>query len=85
MCPRLIHIYGPLWIQGYGLMIAVGFLLFTYLFYKDSRRCKIISSEHFFNSIFVGLVAGIVGGRLFFVFYDNQSFFQKIYLKFLVY
>jgi phosphatidylglycerol:prolipoprotein diacylglycerol transferase len=67
MYPRIFHIYGPLWINSYGFMIAIGFLLFIYLVYHNPRRPKIISSNTFFNVVFLGLVAGIVGGRLFFV------------------
>jgi phosphatidylglycerol:prolipoprotein diacylglycerol transferase len=67
MYPRIFHIYGPLWVNSYGFMIAIGFLLFVYLVYNNPRRSKIISSNTFLNVIFIGLIAGIIGGRLFFV------------------
>ena len=70
MYPRLLHIYGPLWIHSYGFMIALGFLLFLFLSHRHFKKLQIISSEQFFNIIFLGLVAGIIGGRLFFVFSD---------------
>jgi len=66
VCPRIFHIYGPLWVNGYGLMVAIGFLAFTYF---SSRRLVgrgIISSQDYRSLLFVGFIAGIVGGRLLF-------------------
>jgi len=84
MYPRFLHIYGPLWINGYGLMIAIGFLLFTYLLYKSPMRSKLISAEQLFNLISIGLIAGIIGGRLFFVLsefkYFSKNFLEIFYL-----
>ncbi len=74
MYPKLLHIYGSLSINGYGLMIALGFLLFLYLSYKNPKRSKIISSDLFFNTIFIGLLAAIVGGRIFFVIEEFNSY-----------
>ncbi|MFH1643877.1 MAG: prolipoprotein diacylglyceryl transferase [bacterium] len=74
MFPRILHIYGPLWINSYGVMIAIGFLVFMYLFYKDKKRKQIIDDELFFNTVFYGLIAGIVGGRLFAVVTDFELF-----------
>ena len=74
MWPRLLHIYGSLWIQSYGVMIVLGFLIFMFFAYKDKRRAKIIESETFFNAIFLGLIGAIVGGRLWFVVEAWQYF-----------
>ncbi|MFH0898168.1 MAG: prolipoprotein diacylglyceryl transferase [bacterium] len=74
MCPRLFHIYGPLWIQSYGVMIAIGFLVFLCLTYTHPVRKKLISGELYLNTLFVGLVAGIVGGRLLFVVWEWRNF-----------
>ena len=76
MFPRILHIYGPIWINSYGVMIALGFLTFLYLFYKDKIRKRIIDDERFFNAVFYGLFAGIIGGRLFSVITDF-SFFKN--------
>ncbi len=86
MYPRLLHIYGPLWIQSYGVMIALGFLVFLFCAYRHPLRKKIVNDETFFNTLFIGLLAGIVGGRLLFVvtsfyeFADNwlEMFFPWI-------
>ncbi|MFA6534882.1 MAG: prolipoprotein diacylglyceryl transferase family protein [Candidatus Babeliales bacterium] len=74
MYPRLLHIYGPLWVQSYGVMIVLGFLLFLFLAYNDSRRARLIDSDTFFNVIFVGLVSAVVGGRLLFMITEWSSF-----------
>ena len=74
MYPRLIHIYGPVWIHSYGVMVALGFLIFLYLFYKDKKRCVIIQDDLFFNAVFIGLFAGIIGGRLITIVTDFEFF-----------
>lgn len=74
MFPRILHIYGPLWINSYGVMIALGFLTFMYLFYKDEIRKKIIDDEAFFNVVFFGLFAGIIGGRIYAVITEFDFF-----------
>ena len=52
MYPRLLHICGPVWIQAYGTMIAVGFLLFLYLTYRHPQRQKLIGNETYLNTVF---------------------------------
>lgn len=74
MYPRLLQIYGPLWVQSYGVMIVLGFLLFLFCAYNDSRRAKLIDSDTFFNVIFVGLVSAVVGGRFLFVISEWSGF-----------
>ncbi len=77
MYPRLLHIYGPLWINSYGFMIAVGLLIFVYLSYKDKKRAEIISPDLFFNTIFIGLIAAIIGGRILAVISEWKIFSQN--------
>jgi phosphatidylglycerol---prolipoprotein diacylglyceryl transferase len=67
MYPRLFHIYGPIWIQSYGVTIVIGFMVFLFLAYNDPRRAKLLDSDTFFNTIFVGLISAILGGRLLFI------------------
>ncbi|MBU1008003.1 prolipoprotein diacylglyceryl transferase [Candidatus Dependentiae bacterium] len=74
MCPRIFHIYGPLWVNGYGLMIALGFMLFTYLTYRHPRRKRLISDENYLNVLFIGFLSAIVGGRFLFVLFNLFSF-----------
>lgn len=68
MYPRLLHLYGPIWIHSYGTMIALGFLLFLIISYYHPLRKKIVASATYLDIVFVGLMIGIVGGRLGFVF-----------------
>jgi len=42
MYPRILHIYGPLWINSYGVMIALGVLVFAVLTLHNPIRKKII-------------------------------------------
>jgi len=74
MYPRLIHIYGPLWIQSYGTMIALGVLVFLYLSYNHPWRKATISSNDYTNLLSLGLFSGIIGGRLLFAITDWQEF-----------
>lgn len=74
MYPRLIHLYGPVWIYSYGTMIAIGFFLFLFFSYRHPLRKKFISSDQFFNLIFVGFFASIIGGRILFVLTNLDAF-----------
>jgi len=74
MFPRLLHIYGPLWIQSYGVMIAIGFLVFLFLTLQHPLRKKLIGKEEYLNTLFLGLASGIIGGRLLFIFTDTEAF-----------
>jgi len=74
MYPRLIHIYGPLWIQSYGTMIALGVFVFLYLSYNHPWRKQYISGERYINLLSLGLFSGVIGGRLLFAITDWQEF-----------
>ncbi|MBD3231726.1 hypothetical protein GF322_03620 [Candidatus Dependentiae bacterium] len=77
MYPRILQIYGPLWINSYGLMITIGLGLFLYLTYNNPKRKQILPTDIFFNMIFIALIAGIVGGRIFFLFSEWHYFSQN--------
>jgi len=74
MYPRLVHLYGPLWIQSYGTLLALGVLVFLYLSYHHPWRKQYISGELYFNAIFLSIVSGIVGSRLLCVITDWHEF-----------
>lgn len=78
MYPRILHICGPLWINGYGLMIAIGFLLFTYLTYTHQWRKKLLSGEDYLNVLFWGFLSAIVGGRLLFVLFSPPQSWGEV-------
>lgn len=77
MLPRLLHIYGPLWIHSYGVMIAVGFTVFLWLTYRHPTRVKLIPGEQYLNTVFLGLLSGIIGGRLLFVITEWEHFLHN--------
>lgn len=74
MYPRILHIWGPLWINSYGLMIACGFFVFVFLVLQHPLRKKVISKKVFIDTLLCGLVAGIVGGRLLFIMEQYHEF-----------
>ena len=77
MYPRLLHIYGPLWIYSYGVMIAVGFVVFIGLTLRHSLRKTFISKEIFLNTIFAGFLGGVIGGRMLHVVVNMQDFLSN--------
>lgn len=72
MYPRLLHLYGPFYINAYGTMIALGIALFTYLINNDVRRKKLITSEHFYWMMIIGIISGIIGGRMLYMLLEWQ-------------
>ena len=67
MYPKILEIYGPIAINSYGLMIAIGLGTFLHLALGSDRRKKLMSYEAFYEVVFVGLALGIVGGRVLYV------------------
>lgn len=80
MYPQLFHLYGPLFIQSYGTMIVIGFLLFLFISYRDPLRKKIMSGDEYLSLLFAGLVVAIAGGRLLFVIH-NAAYFKKYFYE----
>lgn len=64
---QLFSLYGPFAIQSFGLFIVLGILIFTFLFLRDPRRKKLISSEQYYNLLSCAILAGFCGARLLFV------------------
>lgn len=64
MFPHLLHIHGPVWIQSYGVMIALSFICFLTITYNLTRRKRLISDQLYLNTVYIGLIAGVVGGRV---------------------
>jgi phosphatidylglycerol:prolipoprotein diacylglycerol transferase len=61
---ELLHIWGPFSIYSYGLAIAIGLLIFTYLCLKNKTIQRIISAEHFIETVGLSLMVGISGARI---------------------
>ncbi len=79
MWHTLLHIYGPIAIHGYGLMIAIGLLIFLHLMQKDRRFSILKLAPHITNILIVGIIVGLLGGRiLFFIIHPElyENFFS---------
>jgi phosphatidylglycerol---prolipoprotein diacylglyceryl transferase len=72
MCPRLFHI-GPFTVYGYGLMLALGFIIGNYLLVSEFKRRKL--DPNIANNVtLVGLIAGVAGSKLLYVIENWSSF-----------
>lgn len=69
----LLHIYGPFSIHSYGLAIAIGLLVFTYLMKRDPRFTKLHLNNKFISILLLAAAAAMLGGRI--VFLMNQPEF----------
>ena len=65
---RVAFSIGSFNVYWYGIIIGAGFLLALLFAMKSLRRFG-ISSDSFFDCVLVGLVAGIIGARLYYVFF----------------
>ncbi len=72
MCPKLLEI-GPFTIYSYGLMLATGFLLASYLLSLELRRRNL--DPHLGNTItLLAVVAGISGSKILFLIENWRAF-----------
>ena len=72
MCPRLLQI-GPFTIYGYGLMLAIGFIIGSYLVTYEMKRRGL--DPNLGNTItLIALVAGVAGSKLLFLI-ENWNYF----------
>lgn len=67
MSPVLLHIYGPFAIHSFGLMIAVGLIITLFFLEKDAKLQKLVLPNQLSTIIQMSLVAGIAGGRIWFL------------------
>lgn len=58
-------------------MIAIGFTVFLWLTYRHETRKKLISGDLYLNTVFLGLLSGVIGGRLLFVITEWEHFLQS--------
>jgi len=70
----LLHIYGPITIQIYGLFIAIGVLVFTRLISQDPRFITMNLPGKFSGILVVGILAGLFGGRLLYIIEEPSTF-----------
>lgn len=75
MPPILLHIYGPIAIHSFGAMIVLGLIVTLYLLHKDKPLQKLISQDQLATIFQLSFVAGIAGGRIWFLLI-NQSMIE---------
>lgn len=75
MIPELFH-FGPLHLRSFGVMMAVAFLVGTYLTLLEARRLR-LDEDKVINAILVTLVAAVLGARALFVVEHLQEFRQE--------
>jgi len=73
MKKELFHIYGPLSINSYGVCIIIGISLFTYLIKKHPTIKRLNLYDKIIDIAMVGTIAGIIGGRTFFMLSEPQT------------
>lgn len=71
---ELCHIWGPFSIYSYGLAIAIGVIVFTYFALRHPWRSQIISQDKFIEIVALGLIIGILGGRILFILNSFHRF-----------
>lgn len=74
MFPVLFRL-GPFTIYSFGLFLALGFLLSTFLIYRQAARWY-LDKEKVFDTVFLSVIGGILGARLFYIIehWDNYGF-----------
>ena len=81
----LMHVWGPISIHSYGVMIALGLLVFTYLIKRDPRYKKLHLKNKFSEILILGIIAALIGGRTLYLishpqvvqsWYDIFSFWE---------
>lgn len=75
MRPVLFQI-GPFPVYSFGLMVASGVLLSLYLMTRKARRTGFPSGDGAFDMIFVAVLAGFAGARLYYVL-QNFSWYAS--------
>jgi len=61
---KLLHICGPISINTYGTVIMVALLIFIWLLHKHPFKKKIFAHVDLIQVLTVGVLLGIVGGRI---------------------
>lgn len=62
--PELIHIYGPLGIQAYGLFIMLAIVITVWRIKRDKQFSPLNLEPVYLNIISVSTIAGLIGARL---------------------
>ncbi len=71
---RVLFQIGPFTLYSYGLFVAAGFLLSTFLILRDSEKFG-ISKDNIFDCLITILIGGLIGGRGLFVIINWEYYF----------
>ena len=66
MKPVLLSL-GPVHVYSFGVLVALGVLISLYGMVRDARESGILSRDAVYDLLFVTLLAGFAGGRLFYI------------------
>lgn len=66
MYQELIHLYGPISIHSYGLCICIGLIIYIFAT-KRLLIPQFIDEDLYVSLLLLGIAAGIIGGRLFYI------------------
>lgn len=80
MYPTLLHIYGPLAIHSYGVMIALGICVFTLCVINDRRRKQLVNEDQFVSLLIRGIIAATIGGKVLFALMNSDAFTHPLEL-----
>lgn len=74
MYPKFLHIYGPIYINGYNLSLAIGIFLFLYLASSKAEKLKIMARDKFINIAVESAIFGIICARIMHVFSEFDKY-----------
>lgn len=72
MHPEIFQ-WGPVHVRSYGLMLAVAFLVGTWIALREARRLR-LDEDRLVTVILVALVAGVIGARAMYVVEHVEQF-----------
>lgn len=67
MYPKLLHIYGSLHINSFGLCLALALVVFIYFISKDSSLRKMLSMDDVINLTMYTALIGVISGRILYI------------------
>jgi len=70
--PEIFH-WGPIHVRSYGLMLAIAFLVGTWIALREAKRLQ-LDEDRLVTVILVALVAGVLGARAMYVIEHVEQF-----------
>jgi phosphatidylglycerol---prolipoprotein diacylglyceryl transferase len=77
MYPHIFHIYGPFYLNSYGLVIWLGLLISLHLACRDQRSKPFLS--HLSSLLLTGIGAAVIGGRLLFCITNSWNDWYELW------